>query len=334
MKFNTTDFFEKLQPLISRGISLNKALTIINHNLKNPKIENINKKIQEGSDLSMALSQFSTYFSKIDIALIKAGETSGKLSQFLQKLIDYRRQQTKITRQIKKALFYPMLVFGISLAISIFLLIVIVPQFQTIFSSFGASLPWITQEVIIFSKIISNNYFIFLLITFVLIVLLKAHNISSYLKNLALRIPLLGNLIKKNYFGLSCYLLAITQQSGISLIDGLEMAKQASGLSYFQNTFSLCQKELQQGALLSETLKNQALLDIENIALLEVGEATATLPAMLIMIAERFANSAELQLEYISKLIEPCIMLILALIAGTLIVAMYLPIFSMGMAIH
>lgn len=335
MKLHSLHFFEKLQPLIANGIALDQALNIINKNLNNPIIEMIHEKIKQGSDLSSVLLEFPQFFSPMDYALLKAGESSGKLSDFLQKLIYYRKRQDQIRSQMKKALFYPMLVLSISFSISMALLVFVIPQFQTVFASFGAKLPWMTQQVIFLSKEAKSYGLFFLIFILMLLFSLKKYfRHSPVLQNALLKTPWLGKCVFQNQLSVFCYLISTAQQNGISLLSGLELAKNSSFFFSFQNALTCCQTELKQGAPLSKALHHQALLDSENIALLSVGEATGTLGTMLNLIAERLSHNTEMQLDYFSKLIEPLMMLFLALIAGTLIVAMYLPIFSMGAAIH
>lgn len=335
MKFSSLDFFEKLQPLLASGIKLDQALAIINKNSENFVLTRIHEKIKQGSDLSSAVAEFPEFFSSIDGALIKAGEANGKIGDLLEKLIACRKHQAQIKIQIKKALFYPSLILMLSLAISFALLIFVIPQFQTVFTSFGAELPWLTQKIIFLSQTLRSYFFIFPTLLFLFSYQLKKQfRHSNFLQTIVLKTPLLGKFIHQTELGLCCYLISTTQKSGVPLLTGLELAKQASPFFYFQNKWALCQAALQAGHSLARALKDQALLDAENIALIDIGEASGTVANRLSLIAERLNNSSSTQLDYFCKLIEPLMMLFLALIAGTLIVALYLPIFNMGVALH
>lgn len=339
MKFKALDFFEKLEPLIANGISLDQSLKIINKNAQIPLLKLFLEEINKGLDLSEILTRRAETFSSLDLALIKAGENSGHLSQFLQKLIAYRKNQTQFRAKIKKALVYPVLILTLSLIISFAMILFIIPQFQTVFANFDATLPWLTREVISLADFCKKYGVVFLVFSCFIFIFLnklisKKPIIRCFLQEFLLKIPLLGKLMEKIQLSLCCYLIASTQQGGIPLLTSLELAKQATDLLPIQIKLTHCQNALRQGALFSEVLRTYALIDSENLALLEVGEASGRLPEMLDLIAERFAQSTESQLNYLGTLIEPVVMLFLALIAGTLIVAMYLPIFSMGIAIH
>src|SRR3989339_649246 len=207
MKFNAADFFEKLEPLVANGISIDQAMSIINKNISNSLIQEIQNKITQGSDLSEILAKNSKIFSPVDIALIRAGENSGKLSEFLKKLIAYRKHQTKIRTKIKKSLFYPSLILSVSLIVSLAMIVFIIPQFQTVFSSFDASLPWITQQVIFLADFIKKYGLFFLLSSILFFITLKkiiADNKTAryFSQKLVQKLPILGKLLEKNHLSL------------------------------------------------------------------------------------------------------------------------------------
>jgi len=342
-RIKVASFFNQLLPLVTSGIPLSEALELLikkpihsdHKNILTALLQNI----QAGKSFSTALATFPKIFSTMDIALIQAGEETGRLAELIQQTITFRKQSENTSNQIKKALFYPMIVLVAAAFITLGLLIFIIPQFQEVFASFNTPLPWLTQQVILLSEFLKYYGLVLLLLIAMLIAgmsfsIKRFEKIKRRYQNFILKLPLIGKLIWQTNISLHCTILSIADRSGIPLINSIDLAKQATPYIMLQEKLQQCQTLLKNGERFSHCWDQLKLADSDAIALLAVGENTGKLSEMLHSLAKHYYDKTQHFIDYLSQLIEPTIMMLLAIITGSLIIAMYLPIFNMGAIIQ
>lgn len=332
-------FTQELNTLMRAHILLPHAFSLMqNEDVMDPMqkmIRHISEKINEGKHLSEALSDSPKYFNALYIAMIHAGEISGALPSTLSKLLRYLEKQQSIRNKIKKALFYPIIVLGISLLITMGLIIFIMPQFQDIYRDFNADLPWLTQGVLALSDFIRAHC---LGITTTLISLIwglrygiqHQKNIRKKIDALYFKIPFLKNILTAITLSRWSALLATTTQAGISLLEALAVANKSTSNTFIKTEYDALLHDIESGMGFSKALASRALFPERAKRLIATGEASGHLASVLDQMAQMYEDHCDNRLDYLSKLLEPVIMLGLAVTTGILILAIYLPVFKMG----
>lgn len=337
-----TDFLHQLATLISSQIPIVTALEIIMHGQSNIHItqvlEHIKNEVANGIGLGAALAQYPTYFTELTCALITAGEESGTLDNMLNRLVNYLQNIARIKNNTVKILLYPITVIIVTVLVTLFLLIVAVPQFENLFSNLNAPLPQLTKYLLIISRYVQNDgIFIFLQLILTLGVLilcwLKSKSFAIYMQYLTLKIPFIGSIIRKIIIIRIAHTLATMLSSGIPLIHSLQITSPISGNSYYAKALDNAINKIATGTTLHEAFAASKLFPLTMIQMIAIGEESGTLDKMLYKIADWYSDQNEQLISKISILLEPLIMLILAIVIGSIIVAMYLPIFKLGTAI-
>ncbi len=335
-----TDFTRELKIFLDAGIPLSKALQISADGCDTPKIKiialNLKQQIENGISLSQALSCYPQLFDTIYCSLIVIAEQSGTLSNSLQQLIDHQERSQQLKSKITKAMLYPLSVLTASLLITWGLLVFVIPQFQNIFASFGAKLPLLTLSVIHLAEGLQHNG-IMIMITCCLIlflfITLHRHCLQckKAVHKIFLRIPFINYIINAVTITRWSQLLATTLNAGIPLIHALELTKNTVKNSVHQEAIQLLIQQVTTGKPLNTAAKELNLFNSRTVQMLAVGENSGSLVEMLTKIADIHRSIINNTVENLSNLLEPVIMIILAILIGGLIVAMYLPVFNMGM---
>ena len=332
------DFSRQLATLIESGIALVPALQIIADGYDQPQmhalIMNIKQSVESGKNLSDALKQHPQYFSRLYCNLIATGEHVGALASVLKELVCYQEKLIALTRKIKKALFYPITVLSIAFAVTITLLVFVVPQFQNLFANFGAVLPIYTQAVIHLADFLQAYGWVLLSCGGLLFLLFQwSKKQTVYAKKIdafKLKIPILGVLLQQAIIARFTRTLAITGAAGLPIADALAMVAASCDNLIYTTAILQCSDQVTMGLSLQQVLLGTQLFPSRVIQMVSIGEETGSLPIMLTSIADYYENAVDHSAETLSKLLEPLIMVVLGLIIGGLIVAMYLPIFRLG----
>ncbi len=336
------DFTSQLAMLLQTHIPLSEALQIIAEGYKPSALKtmvlSLKKQLESGNTFSNALQQFPKHFNTIYCGLTHAGEQSGTLTTLLSELADYQKRMLTLKNKVAKALFYPIIVLVIAVCITTGLLVFVVPQFQNVFANFGAKLPWFTQCVIKLSDLV-QQYGLTMLVSLFAVVLsfrfLLARSLS-FKRNLdvfLLKLPLIGNIIKTATLARLLRILATTTRSGIPLIDALTLANKSMTHYRYKQAMNNIISEVSAGTALNQAMNNSRLFPARAIQMIAIGEQSGSLDIMLEEIAKLYQTLLDNILDYLSKLLEPAIMMILAVLTGGLVIAMYLPIFKMGAVI-
>lgn len=334
-----TTFTRQLSTLILSGIPLLNALNLISHNIKNTKFKEvlleIKQGIETGTEFHTLLAKYPRYFNEFYCQLILLAEKTGTLDQTLNRIAVYREKIETLKKKIKTALYYPCTVILISVCLTMVLLTKVLPIFQEMFSNLGLKLPLLTRLVLQISEFIQalGLYFIafFLSISFLT---WKIYNTGRAFKyfcdRVSLSLPILGSLFQKTAIAHFSRSLASSIQAGLPLLEGLQLASNTSGNQVYRNALQDIKNGLLTGHTLHKMMQQHPYFPNYVVQMISIGEESGNLDLMLDRIATLYEEEVMMQVDGLTKLLEPIIMILLALWVGTLVLAMYLPIFNMG----
>lgn len=337
-----TDFTQQLAALHSSGIALVSALQIIgehhDHFPLRLLIASIRRDVESGNSLSAALHKYPAYFDAFYCDLIHAGEQSGTLTSMLQQIVIHQEKMAALRQKITKALIYPTAVVIIACLVTGVLLGVIVPRFAALFANFGAELPYYTQLVIALANAVKS----YGLLTFLLLIMScllyhfarqRSPAFATQLDRFTLQLPLLKNLVKKAIWARFARTLATTYQAGMPITDALPLIANVVGNRIYQKAVERMREQVIAGTALHVAAQNTRVFSPRMVQILAIGEESGSLASLLEKMAHLFEQEVDVAVENLSKLLEPAIMLILGIVIGGLIAALYLPIFRIGAVI-
>lgn len=332
-------FTRYLSTMLSAGLPIIQALDIIAKDQENPTMQSlitsIKNDIAGGKTLAETFSQHPNYFNDLYCNLIKSGEKSGTLDKILNRLAGYLEKTETLKRKIKKAFTYPIAILSIAFIVSGILLIFVVPQFQKMFSSFGAELPFFTRMVVNLSNFLRNYWWAIILVIGGLIVGWRYSwrqnaAVKHYLDRGILKIYVVGDIMKKGIIARFTRTLSTTVEAGMPLVESMRSMAGIMGNSiYTKAVLNMCE-EVSNGHTLSASMGATKLFPTMTIQMIAIGETSGRLAEMLNKIADYYEEEVNNIVDTLSSLLEPLIMVILGVIIGTFVVAMYLPIFKIG----
>ncbi len=334
-----TLFTRQLATILKAGVSLLQSFDIIAKGHTNPAaaklINDIRASVEMGSSLSRSFSKFPAHFDPLFCNLIHAGEQAGILEDLLMRLAIYKEKTLAMKRKIKSALFYPISIMAVALVVTVAIMIWVVPSFKDVFKSFGVTLPTPTLYIIAISDFfVQYCYILFTVIFAGLYGALQAWKRSvkmqRYMDIIVLEIPVFGAVIRKAVISRWARTLATMFTAGVPLVESLESVAGAAGNAlYFEATRKI-QSEIHSGTSLTTAIQNTAIFPNMTTQMIAIGEESGSLDHMLNKIADFYEEEVDQAIASLSTLMEPVIMVILGLLIGGLVIAMYLPIFKLG----
>ena len=337
-----TMFTQQMSTLIHAGIPLVQACDIIAKTQHNPSFKHtiiqIKQHIEEGNTFTESLAQHPQWFNPLFIHLIEVGEKSGTLDILLNELVDYQEKMADVKQKIKKAIRYPLFVFSIACLVTFALLIWVVPQFEIMFNEFSAELPTITRITIHCAQFLQNKGLLIIgtlatLISLFLYAKQYSNSFSQAMDRHLLRVPLLGPILKHSSIARFSRTLAITFAAGLPLTDALKLVAGATGHRLYAQATDTIRNEILTGQSLQTAIQKSSLFPTMVLEMIAVGESAGKLETMLTKIADFYERSVDEMIETLGSLLEPIIMVILGVLIGGLVIAMYLPIFKLGSVI-
>jgi len=332
-------FTHYLSTMIAAGLPIIQALDILSHDDDNKKMQDfiisLKSNVSAGKTLSESFSKYPQYFNNLYCSLIRTGERSGALDKILNRLGIYLEKTEALKKKIRKAMIYPAAIITVALIVSLVLLIFVVPKFEEIFSSFGAKLPAFTRMVIGFSNLLQSYWWVILIAGIGGFFgfrqwLKKSENARYQVDAVLLRLYILGPILKKAIIARYSRTLAITLEAGMPITDALKSMEEIVGNKVYASAVQKIYKEVVNGNRLSIAMANTKLFPNMAIQMISVGEASGALGEMLNRIADYFEDDVNNIVDNLSSLLEPLIMVVLGVIIGGFVIAMYLPIFKMG----
>lgn len=331
-------FTRQLTTLIQYGITLRQAFTIL---INNAISENwrrlliiLNNNIEKGYSLTASLECYPQYFTTIYRGMISAGEKTGKLIDFLMHLSDYLELMLTFKNKIRKSLHYPILVLIVTIIISLGLMIYVLPQFEALFLELNSPLPLYTQ--FIFGIAHGIRHYCFPFIVFLIgclcttFISKKLSARIHYFQRFIYDIPVIKNLLVTIHLSIWTRVLSVSTQAGLPLISSLKLAQETLKSPYLRSHFSNVIQHIEEGNSLKTAFRSCGLFCEHTLQLVAIAENSGSLDAMLSRIADMYQQQLDERIDTINQLLEPCIVILLALFAGGFIFALYLPILQMG----
>ncbi|OOE87900.1 type II secretion system protein F [Salinivibrio siamensis] len=333
-----TQFSRDLTTLLESGIPIVQALNLIALNQVKAEmrllVRHIRQQLEAGTNLSDALAHASPLFDRFYCDLVATGEQTGQLPEIFARLTLYREKQALLRSKVIKAMIYPTIVISVALGVSAYLLVFVIPKFKHIFDSFGAELPWLTQQVLALSDIVSQHA---LTMTVVVAGLAAAHQLLQrknatyryHYDRWLLKFPVIGEVIGKACIAKFSRTLATTFSAGIPLLSGLQAATKSMTNAYYVHALNGVYQHTATGIPLYQALRDSNSFPVMVTQMVMIGEESGSLDDMLNRIAQIYGAEVDNTVDNLGKIIEPLLILVLGLLIGGLVVAMYLPIFNL-----
>jgi type IV pilus assembly protein PilC len=337
-----TVFSRQLATMMSSGVPLVQSFEIVGRGHENPAMQemilSIKGDIESGTALNEALSKHPQQFNELYTNLVTAGEQSGILESILHKLATYMEKTEALKSKIKGALFYPIAVIVVAFIITCILMIFVIPQFQEMFSNFGADLPALTTIVINMSKWFQEYWwalFAVIIGSVVGMIQLKKRSMrfAHFLDRISLKIPIIGEILEKSAIARFARTLATMFAAGTPLVEAMTSVAGACGnIVYYDATMKM-RDEIATGTQLQVSMRDTNLFPNMVVQMVAIGEESGALDSMLGKVADWYEQEVDDAVDALTSLLEPLIMAVLGVIIGGLVVAMYLPIFKMGQVV-
>jgi len=332
-------FARQLATMMNAGVPLVQSFEIIGQGHEKPAMRelvmNIKNDVESGTGLADSLSKHPKYFDILFTNLVNAGEQSGALETLLDKIATYKEKTEELKSKVKKALFYPIAVLIVAFIVSAILLIFVVPQFQSLFESFGADLPAFTQMVVNLSVVAQKWWWAALLGIWAAVVAFnsakkKSPALRRSIDVISLKIPIIGNILEKSAIARFARTLSTMFAAGVPLVEAMESVAGATGNALYEEATLRMKDEVSTGTQLQESMRTTALFPNMVVQMVAIGEESGSLDNMLSKVADYYEAEVDDLVDGLSSLLEPLIMAVLGVMVGGLVIAMYLPIFKLG----
>ena len=331
-------FTRQLATLIDAGLPLLRSLNVLAKQERDGVLKNtintLADSVQGGSTFSEGLEQHPVIFNKLYVNMVKAGELGGVLELVLGRLAEFQEKAQKIKNKVVAAMVYPIIVLVLAMGIMAFLLVFIVPKFQNIFHEMlgDKPLPPITQFVIDFSNFVKNHGFILIgIIVFVIAAYKFVARTSAgrhVIDRIKLRMPLFGNLIRKSTVSRFSRTLGTLVTSGVPILQALNITRETAGNSVIADAITKVHDSVKEGESIVQPLEASAAFPPMVISMIDVGEETGQLPEMLLKIAEVYDDEVDNAVAGLTSMLEPIMIVVLALVVGTIVIALFTPLIS------
>jgi type IV pilus assembly protein PilC len=332
-------FARQLATMLAAGIPLVQAFEIVGNGNDKPSMQKLildcKADVEGGTSLHEALGKHPLYFDDLFVNLVQAGEQAGALESLLDKIATYKEKTEALKKKVKKALFYPAAVLAVAVIVTVILLIFVIPQFESLFKGFGADLPAFTQMVINLSKFVQNDGILIAMVVvgafWVFFYFKKrSRKMREFLDRASLKIPIIGPILNKSAIARYARTLSTMFAAGVPLVEALESVAGATGNIVYEDAVMRMRDEVATGQRLQRAMESTGLFPNMVIQMIAVGEESGSLDAMSSKVATFYEAEVDNAVDSMSSLLEPMIMAILGVLVGSLVIAMYLPIFKLG----
>jgi type IV pilus assembly protein PilC len=332
-------FSRQLATMMQAGVPLVQSFDIISSGASNGAVRKllsaIKVEIEGGSSLSEALGKHPQYFDELFVNLVRAGETAGVLDTILGTVATYKENIESIKGKIKKALFYPAAVIAVAIVVSGILLIYVVPQFESVFQSFGADLPAFTQFIVNLSRYVVSYWYIGVIaivggIFAFVMAMRKSWTFARFVDRMTLKIPVVGQILHNSAIARFARTLAITFKAGVPLVEALDTVSGATGSIVYSDAVKRIKEDVAIGHSLNLSMRQVNLFPNMVVQMTAIGEEAGALDTMLTKVAEFYEEEVANAVDALSSLMEPFIMVVIGTLVGGMVIGMYLPIFKLG----
>jgi type IV pilus assembly protein PilC len=335
-------FTRQMATMMKAGVPLLQSFDIIGEGFDNPNmrklVDEVKQEVAAGNSFAAALRKKPQYFDDLYCNLVDAGEQAGALETLLERVATYKEKSESLKAKIKKAMTYPLAVIAVAIIVTGILLIKVVPQFKTVFSGFGAELPTFTLMVIAISEFLQQWWLLVLggiaaAVFGFRYARKRSQGFRDWLDISLLKLPLVGPLMYKSAVARYARTLSTTFAAGVPLVEALDSVAGATGNVVFKNAVNRIKQDVSTGMQLNFSMRTSGVFPNMAIQMTAIGEESGALDDMLEKVATYYEGEVDNMVDNLTSLMEPFIMVVLGIIVGGLVVAMYLPIFQLGSAI-
>jgi len=327
-------FTAQLATLVNAGLPLMRCLHVLEAQLEPGLLQEVvgavAADVEGGATLSEALAKYPQVFDRLYVNMVRAGEAGGVLGLILQRLSEFARKSETIKTQIRSALTYPILVLCFAGGILLFVMLFVVPKFETIFANFDAEMPLATELLIGLSRGLARHWYVLVALPFVLAVVwraaLRTESVAFKIDRLILRLPVAGDLVRKTIVARFSRTLGTLLQSGVPILESLAIVKAAIPNRVLEQAVGDVHDSIREGETIAGPLQESGVFDDLVVNMIEVGEQTGQLDAMLLRVADTFESEVDSAVTTLFKVIEPVILLIMAVLVGFIVISLFLPI--------
>ncbi|EPG0368770.1 TPA: type II secretion system F family protein [Photobacterium damselae] len=335
---DVTAITRQLATMIESGVPIVQALKLMASSHHKAEVRavltQVNTQVEAGASLSKALKSSSPLFDNFYCDLVATGEETGYLGQVFVRLATYREKSEAMRKKVIKAMIYPSMVMLTAISVTILMLVFVIPQFAAIFGSFGAELPWFTRQVLKASDFLIN-YGGYLAIGLLLALVLyrysykRSYSFRLRMARLSLRLPIIGNVVLKATIARFARTLATTFSAGIPLLTGLQSAGKTAGNLHIEEAIMEAHTSAAAGMPLYLSLRQCNVFPELMLQMTMIGEESGSLDDMLNKMASLYENDVDNIVDNLGQILEPLIIIVLGVLIGGLLVAMYMPIFTL-----
>jgi type IV pilus assembly protein PilC len=335
-------FTRQMATMMKAGVPLLQSFDIIGEGFDNPAmrklVDEVKQEVAAGNSFAAALRKKPQYFDELYCNLVDAGEQAGALDTLLERVATYKEKSESLKAKIKKAMTYPLAVVFVAIIVTGILLVKVVPQFESVFKGFGAELPAFTVMVIGLSEFMQDWWWILLgMLIAAFFGLRHAFKTSQGFRDRTdtwlLKLPLIGTLMYKSAVARYARTLSTTFAAGVPLVEALESVAGATGNIVFKRAVLRIKQDVSTGMQLNFSMRSSGIFPNMAIQMTAIGEESGALDDMLDKVASFYEDEVDNMVDNLTSLMEPFIMVVLGVVVGGLVVAMYLPIFQLGSAI-
>lgn len=330
-------FTRQFSVMIDAGLPLVQCLEILGTQQEDKGFQKmilaVRQDVESGSSLADSLGKHPKAFDNLYVNMVAAGEAGGILDTILRRLSTYIEKSVKLKAQVKTAMIYPVAVLTVAGIVVAIILWKVIPTFASLFAALGAQLPLPTRIVIALSNFLAN-YIFFIVAFFVALSIAIQRYYQTYrgrrvIDSLLLKAPVLGDILRKIAVARFCQTLATLTSSGVPILDGLEITAKTAGNAIIEDAIMMVRKSVESGRTIAEPLAEAKVFPPMVVQMIGVGEQTGAIDAMLNKIAEFYEEEVDNAVNGLMKLMEPIMIAILGTIIGSIVVAMYMPMFSL-----
>ena len=339
---DVTVFSRMIATMLQSGVPMVQSFEILAGGQKNPRmkamIEDIGATVSGGTTLTEALARHPVQFDDLYRNLVRAGEGAGVLDTVLDTLATYKERIEALKGKIRKALFYPAGVIAIAILVSSILLIFVIPQFEAVFANFGAELPAFTMMYVYASRFMVAwwwaIFLTFIAVIFAYLALFKrSAKVREFMDRFMLRLPVIGQILHQSAIARFVRTLGLTFKAGVPLVEALDICSGATGSIVYGEAIKRIRDDVAVGYSLNMAMKQVGIFPHMVVQMAAIGEEAGALDTMLFKLAEFYEQEVNNAVDALASLLEPFIMVILGVMIGGMVIAMYLPIFKLAATI-
>ena len=335
-------FSRQLATMVDSGIPIVQALDVLADQLEDRNFKQVLQKMRDdveaGTSLSEAAGRHPKAFSEFFVNMIRAGESSGRLDEILDRVASYTEKVDTLQRKVKASLFYPAFVSLLAFGITTFLVVVIVPKFKEIFTSLGGEMPLPTLLLLGLSDFMKKWLVMEIIAGFLLVIAFRVYLTTPggrfWFDRLTLRFPIIGKLLQKVVIARFSRTLATLVKSGVPILSSLEIVAKTSGNKVVEQAVLAARASIKEGENIADPLAHSKVFPGMVTRMISVGEKTGELEKMLTKVADFYESEVDAAVTALTSLIEPLVIAVLGVIIGGIVVALFMPIFKLPTMIH